>query len=223
MRIAFVGAGEIAVLTAKRLIAQEHVVIIIEKDIGTIESLSEQLDCSFLEGDGSNPDILKEVDPEVTDFLFCLSNSDQDNIIASLVGRSLGFKRVVTSIQNAAYEDICTELGLEDVILPTRTISRHLADMVRGEDAVEMTTVLRGEARLFSFTAHEEDEGAIAELGLPADTRAICLYRGEEFHVLDAESTVQQGDNVILLTVSDNLPELKGRWSAQQAGNSTGN
>ncbi|MEJ2690601.1 MAG: NAD-binding protein, partial [Deltaproteobacteria bacterium] len=45
-----------------------------------------------MQGDGSHPNILREVNPEQTDFLFCLTNNDQDNLIASLGGRSLGFK-----------------------------------------------------------------------------------------------------------------------------------
>ena len=67
--------------------------IIIESNPEKIEELSDILDCSFLNGDGSKPAILREVGPDQTDVLFCLSDSDQANLISSLVGRSLGFKR----------------------------------------------------------------------------------------------------------------------------------
>ena len=60
--------------------------------------------------------------------LFALTDNDQANILASLVGRSLGFKRVVTKIQDAELEHICKELGLEDIIVPSRTIGRFLAE-----------------------------------------------------------------------------------------------
>lgn len=218
MRIAFVGAGDLAVRTARTFIADGYEVVIIDKDRATIDSLAESMDCSFLEGDGSNPDILKEVGPKSTDFLFCLSNSDQDNILASLVGRSLGFKRVVTSIENTAFEDICTELGLTDTILPARTISRYLADMVKGGDTLELSTVLRGKARLFTFTAGTQDQGSVADLKLPADAKAVCLYRGEEFHLLEAKSPVREGDSVVVLTVSDRLAELRERWIPAKRG-----
>lgn len=92
-----------------------------------IEDLSDRLDCSFLNGDGSTPAILREVGPEQTDVLFCLTDSDQANLISGLVGRSLGFRRVILSIQDSEFEGICRELGLvEDTILPSRTISRYL-------------------------------------------------------------------------------------------------
>ena len=39
-----------------------------------IDELSDEMDCSFLQGDGSRPDILREVNPEQTDILFCLTD-----------------------------------------------------------------------------------------------------------------------------------------------------
>jgi trk system potassium uptake protein TrkA len=103
-------------------------VVIIEQDKERIDALTEEIDCGFLHGDGSKPAILREADPEGTQVLFALTGNDQANILASLVGRSLGFKRVVTKIEDPELEHICKELGLEDVIVPSRTIGRFLAE-----------------------------------------------------------------------------------------------
>jgi len=167
MRIAFVGAGEVTVKTAEYLIERGNEVVIIERDKKRIDELSEGLDCSFLHGDGSKPAILREVNPKETDVLFCLTDDDQDNLIASLVGRSLGFKRVITSIQDPEFEGICRELGLENTIVPSRTISRYLADMVMGLDILELSTIIKDEARFFTFVAGKGDAGTVGDLKLP--------------------------------------------------------
>ena len=151
MRIAFIGAGPATVMTAKVLIQENHEVIIIESNRDKIDRLSQELDCSFLHGDGGKPAVLLEVGPEQTDMLFCLSDNDQANLIAGLVGRSLGFTRVVTSIEDPDFEEICREVGLEETIVPARMISRHLQNMVQGLDSVELSTVLKDEARFFTF------------------------------------------------------------------------
>jgi len=217
MRVAFVGAGEITVKTAEILIDRGHKVVIIERDKSRIDELSDSLDCSFLHGDGSSPAVLKEVDPEGTDVLFCLTDKDQDNIIASLVGRSLGFLRLVTRVVNPEYESICLELGLTDTIVPSRTTSRFLADMVEGVDILELSTVLRGEARFFTFSAREEDAGPVSELDLPRHARVICLYRDGEFLLTDGDSRLAEGDDVVILTHSENLAALRERWEPAQA------
>lgn len=131
MRLAFIGATALTVKTAHALIEEGHEVIIIERDESRIKELGEQLDCAFLHGDGSKPDVLKEADPARTDILYCLTNHDQTNIIASLIARNLEVKRVVTMIEDEEFIPICEQLGLTDTIIPLRTISRHLIGLAK--------------------------------------------------------------------------------------------
>ena len=84
MKIVFIGASSLAVATAELLLKLDHEVIIIEKDKAVIDELIEQIDCVFVHGNGSKPAILKETDPGSIDILFCLTKSDEANLIASL-------------------------------------------------------------------------------------------------------------------------------------------
>jgi trk system potassium uptake protein len=222
MRIAFVGAGEIAVRTAELLIERGHEVVVIESDREKIQELSDALDCSFLHGDGSNPAILREVGPEQTDVLFCLTDSDQVNLISSLVGRSLGFKRVIPSIQDPEFEGICWELDLKDTILPSRTVSRYLADMVEGVDILELSTVIKGEARFFTFTVDKEKGISVADLDLPRNARVICYYRDGRFSLADDTTKLRKGDEMVVLAHSEVIGDLRERWNPKQGNNEGG-
>ncbi len=218
MRIVFIGADRTTVATARRLVDRGHEVIVVERNKQRIDELSETLDCGFIHGDGSRPDVLRETGPEQCDFLFCMSADDQDNIIASLVGESLGFKRVITSISEQQYDPICHELGLTDIINPSYTISRYLTDMVSGIDAFELASALKYSARLFTFVAKKEDAGKVEELKLPSDSQAICYYRDGTFHLASSASSLKEGDEVVVLTDESNLQELRERWSPKKAG-----
>ena len=156
MKAVFLGGGSLTLSTARVLLKRGHEIVLIERDKETIEAVSEELDCGFIHGDGSRPVILREADPPHTDVLYCLTNQDQTNIIASLVGRSLGFRRVVTKIDDPELEHICLELGLEDTIIPSRTIGIHLADLFEGRDRLAFSTMIRDEARVFSFVARAD-------------------------------------------------------------------
>jgi len=144
MRAVFIGAGELAIMTGRQLLGRGFEVIFIERDKTCIDELSAEMDAGFIHGDGSKPAILREANPSATDFLFSLTGNDQDNIIASLVGRSLGYQRVITRIADPSYEHICMELGLEDVVVPNYTISRYLADMCAGHNPLEISAVDQG-------------------------------------------------------------------------------
>jgi len=212
MRIVFSGANALTVMTARTLIKQGHEVIIIEVDKEKIDQISDELDCSFLHGDSAKPAILSQVDPKNSDILFCLTNSDQVNIITSLLGRSMGFKRVITSIKDTDLVQLCHELGLEDTIIPVWALSRYLDNMVHGLDTINLSTLLKEDARFFTFTAGEEDAICVSELGLPKDAKVIFYYRDNIFHFADDDTKLRKGDEIVLLTHSKNLPDFNERW-----------
>lgn len=216
MRIVFSGAGPMTVIAARAMIKQGHEIIIIEVDKEKIDRLSDELDCSFVQGDASKPAILSQVDPKDCDFLFCLTDSDQVNIITALLGRSMGFKRVVPSIEDDELQQLCGELELEDTIIPVRTMSQYLENMVRGLENIELSTFLKHDARLFTFFAGKKEANKISELDLPDQTQAVFFYRDDQFNFVNEETSLKKGDEVVILTHSKNLTDLNERWAPKQ-------
>jgi len=213
MRIILIGASPVAIALAKILLERDHEVVIVERDKEKIDALSNDLDLGFIHGDGGKPAILRQAGPRKEDFLFAVTNDDQANILASLVGRSLGFERVVTKIEDAEYEHVCHELGLNDTIVPDQTIAMTLADIISRQGTMDLASLLKNQARFFVFAAREEDAGPVSDLPLPKRTRVICIYRGEEFVLPDPDTAIERGDEVILITHADNLSALRERWS----------
>lgn len=217
MRIVIVGADDLGVATARRLIDRGHDAIMIESDKERIDALSDELDCGFLKGDGSKPAILREARPEKTDVLISVGPDDQYNILASLVGRSLGFGRIITKITDPEFQHICAELGLEETIVPNATIARTLADMAEGRQVFDASALVRGDLHFFSFVADEATAGAIAELSLPRQCKVIVLYRDGDYVLPDDDSLIEAGDQVVVLAGSHALDTLRERYGGQTA------
>ena len=214
MRAVFVGAGSLSVMTVRLLLERGHEAVLIERDKPRIDALSDELDCGFLHGDGSKPAVLREADPSETAILFCLTGDDQTNILSSLAGRSVGYERVVTKIGDPEFEHLSLELGLEDLIIPSRTIGRYLADMFEGRDHMELLATVKGDARIFSFVARKEEEKAIRDLQLPEKSRVMFLYRDEKFTLPEPEMQLREEDEVVLITHRDHVEELEQRWGS---------
>jgi trk system potassium uptake protein TrkA len=215
MRIVIVGTSAAGLATARLLIEHKHDVVIIEQEKSRIEELSEEFDCGFLQGDGARPKLLREAGPDDTDSLLCLTNDDQDNIIASLVGRSLGFKEVVTKISNPEYEHICAELRLDNTINADQVTARRLLDTVEGRGVVELSTVLRGDVRFFVISVTEQEAGPLSGLSLPEQTKVLYGYRKDELLLADGDTTLKAGDDLVLLTTSQHLQELQERGAKE--------
>jgi trk system potassium uptake protein TrkA len=211
MRIVIIGASAVGVATARLLVEHKHEVVIVEQDKQRIDDLGGELDCGFIHGDGSRPRILREAGPEASDALLCLSTDDQVNIIASLVGRSLGFGEIVTKISDQEFEHICTELGLDHTISADQVTARRLLDTVEGRAAVELSTVLRGDVRFFVITISKDEAGPVGDLELPEDTSILFGYRKDELIRPGKDLELKSGDDLVLLTNSRHLEELRGR------------
>ncbi|MGR9114943.1 MAG: potassium channel family protein [Gammaproteobacteria bacterium] len=213
MKVVFIGASSLAIATAELLLQVGHEAIIIENDKTVIDELMEKIDCVFVHGNGSRPAILKETDPGSIDILFCLTKSDEANIIASLVARSLGVKRVITRIEDPEFEHICIELGLSDTIIPTLTNARYLANIAAGRNILELSAVFRHNVRLFSFVADETNEGLVSDLDLPKQSRVIFFYRDNVFQPADSDTKLKKGDEIIVVTTTDEYEKLHEKLS----------
>jgi trk system potassium uptake protein TrkA len=215
--VVIVGAGGLGATAARALLPQGCEVVCVERDAERIDALSGELDCGFVHGDGTKPAILREVGPERTDVLLCLTGSDKENILASVVGRHLGFPRVVTKIEDPEFEHICVELGLEDVIIPDRAIARSLADLVAGRHSPELSALIRGEVRFFSFVLRDEEVRRVGDLALPGRTRLVGVSRGDAFLLPDDDDALEQGDEILVITDTENLPALRKRGAGARS------
>lgn len=63
MRIVILGAGQVGSFLARNL-SSAHDIVVIEKHKETVERLRELLDVMIIEGDGDNPEMLKEAEIE---------------------------------------------------------------------------------------------------------------------------------------------------------------
>ncbi len=213
MRIVFIGASNLTVTTAKIAIEKGHEVVIVELDQQKIDILSGELDCGFIQGDGSFPSILEEVSPENTDFLICFTDNDQDNIIASLVGQKMGFGEVITRIDNPDFDVICKQLKLEHVFNPDRQVADTLVDTIEGYKRARRTTELFGDLYFFKFLVTESTEKKLHALDLPKDTQVVCVTRVDEAYLSADLETLQENDSVTLITRQNHIETLTAKFA----------
>ena len=75
---------------------------------------------------------------------------------------------------------------------------------------------VRHGARFFTFVAGKNEADEIGELDLPAEARVIFVYRNEQLHFVDDKTDLKKGDEVVVLTLTDNLKELQKCWEPKQ-------
>ncbi|MCR8549479.1 NAD-binding protein [Salipiger sp. P9] len=201
MRVVIVGASRFGTSTAQELLANGHEVVLVDEKPERLKAAREHLDCGMVEGDGSLPTVQRDAFGDHADALVLLTNMDDVNILAAVVGRSVGFPRVVPQIVRPELLSVCEELGLTDLITPHAMVARSIVRVVEGgADAALDLRHFKG-VQVLGYRIGKRCHGWTAsDFELPEQARIIGLARGEEGEdfVFDIEE-LREGDRLILV------------------------
>jgi trk system potassium uptake protein TrkA len=212
MRIVIVGASRFGIATARELTDAGHEVVLVDRDGDKLERLAEELDCGFLEGDGSLPSILRDAYGDGADALVLLTNVDDVNILAALVGRSVGYPRVVPQIVRGQLLAVCEELGLENLITPHATVARSIMRSLedRSDAALDLRTHSGFDVLGYRVTGRQAGS-TLSDIDLPEGARPIAVTRDGENHLVTDAMQLRQRDLLIVAvaeTAQDQMDRL---------------
>ncbi len=218
MRIVIVGASEIGLSTARHMMEHGHEVVVVDKDRERLDEVGDMLDCGLIVGDGTKPGILKEAMNSSDNVLIAVTDFDQDNILSALIGRSVGFDKVIPQISQTDHRTICDELGLEFAIAPHETIARRLVDLIENRDALRADAALEGDARLFGLVIRKDSAvTALDDIALPEDSRIVCVFRNKTYRLPDRSGALETDDRVLILTNDQGYDALQDTYGVAKA------
>ncbi len=93
MRVVIIGAGEVGFHVAKSLSELDYDIAVIDTDPVKCQRANEHLDVIVIEGNGSDAQVLKNANVDDADYVFCVTSSDETNLIASMQSHNLGAKK----------------------------------------------------------------------------------------------------------------------------------
>jgi trk system potassium uptake protein TrkA len=103
MRVIIVGAGEVGYHIARFLSLESIDVVVIDKDKDKLRRVIEDLDVAVVEGEGGGPSTLKMAEADNADILLAVTDSDETNMIACLLGKVFNIPRKIARIRNPEY------------------------------------------------------------------------------------------------------------------------
>ncbi|WP_208351395.1 potassium channel family protein [Pseudaestuariivita rosea] len=200
MRIVIVGGSQFGVATAEKFIDGGHDVVLIDQSRERLDQLSDRLDCGMIQGDGTLPTIMRDVFQSDKDVLIALTNESEDNILSCLVGRSVGFGRVIPQIITADLLAVCEELGLSDAITPHATVADSIVSSIVDEADTEPAVKLHNDLRLVSHCVTSKIDGqTLADLDISDETRIIAHIRDTDEKLPDPDIKLAKGDHILFV------------------------
>ena len=203
-RVVIAGGGNIGVRLALAL-ERTNQVKIIERDPRRARQISEQLNKAIvLVGDAADEELLLEENIDNVDVFCGLTNSEEANILSSMLAKRLGAHKVMALINRASYVDLVEAGSIDIAISPQQiTIGSLLAHVRRG-DVVKVHSLRRGAAEAIEAIAHGEKGDsqvvgrAIQDIDLPKGAAIVAMVRGEQVIIAHHDTVIESDDHVIL-------------------------
>ncbi|TCT19289.1 Trk system potassium transporter TrkA [Thiobaca trueperi] len=183
-RILIAGGGNIGSRLAGA--AQDrYQVKLIELDELRAKGLGATLDRTLvLHGDATDEKLLAAENIDEMDFFLALTNDDENNIMAALLAKSLGARRVLALINRRAYADLLQADRIDIAISPAQISIGSLLAHVRRGDVAAVHSLRRGAAEALEFVVHGDRSTSkvvgrrICELDLPRGATIGAVVRG---------------------------------------------
>ena len=117
MYVLIVGAGKIGVLLARRLLAAEHEVTVIDSDSTRCAAVDDELGSISVLGDGTEAGILARAGANRADVFIAATGRDDDNMVACQLARHrFGASRTVSLVNIPDHETLFNRLGIDVTI-----------------------------------------------------------------------------------------------------------
>ena len=162
MKAIIIGAGEVGFQLSKVLLAENYDVVAIDKSQVACDRLAETLDLMTLCGSGSTPSLLETAGISDTDLLIAVTNSDETNILASLIAKQCGVKNKIARVSNSTNFDdnnIITrdDLGIDHTINSERLCAAEFIRILRSAEAREVVDFADGKIQLIAFNIESDN------------------------------------------------------------------
>ncbi len=203
-RVVIAGGGNIGVRLALAL-EQTNQVKIIERDPKRARHISERLNKAIvLVGDAADEELLLEENIDNVDVFCGLTNSEEANILSSMLAKRLGANKVMALINRASYVDLVEASTIDVAISPQQVTIGSLLAHVRRGDVVKVHSLRRGAAEAIEAIAHgTADESRVVgrkleDIDLPKGASIVTLVRNGQVIIAHHDTVIETDDHVIL-------------------------
>lgn len=203
------GGGKVGMRLARSLSGEVRVKIV-EASRKRCEYLAGELpgDIMVLQGDSTDEDLLIEERVGEMDLFIALTSDDEDNILAAMLAKRLGARRVIALINRRIYAEMMQGSAIDIALSPAQTVIGELLVHVRRGDVAAVHSLRRGAAEAIEGIARGDQRTSrlvgrrIDAIELPSGARFGAIVRGKDaqcevlmpYH----DQVIQEGDHVII-------------------------
>ena len=211
-RVMIAGGGKVGLRLARQM-KDDLQVKIIETNRQRCDYLASQLpsEVLVLHGDSTDEELMGEENVQDMDLFVALTSDDEDNILACLLAKKMGARRVLALINRKAYAELVQGTQIDIAISPSQAVIGELLAYVRRGDVEAVHSLRRGAAEALEGIVRGDRKTCrmagrrVEEIGLPPGAQVGAIVRG--LHRPDGSEAGEDAKPQVLMAHHDTVIE----------------
>lgn len=213
MYIIIGGGGDVGYYLTKSLLDEGHEVLLLDKDIGRVQFLSETLGQSVVRGDACEARTMDEVGAARADVVIAVTGEDEDNlVICQVAKRRFKVARTIARLNNPSHEVLFQKLGIDVTVSPTKAILSLIESELPGYTFVPLMTLRRAGLEIVEMHVPSDSPivgKTLGTINLPRSSNVALIIRGKDFIFPNADTNILSGDEVYALVNREGEESLR--------------
>ncbi|MFC7165412.1 Trk system potassium transporter TrkA [Halospeciosus flavus] len=215
--VVIVGGSSVGALTARLLADRGFSPRLVEQDPERARELAEELsETTVLEHDATDEDFLEREHVGDADLVVSALDSDERNLLVSLLTKRMGAERTVAVVDDGAYVDLFEAVGVDVAVNPREVTAEEITRFTRERRMENVAIVEPGEAEVLEVEIDAESVLAgrsirEAAADLPEGFVVGAITRGGDFITPRGDTVVQEGDHVVAFVRADAIDDVTAK------------
>jgi len=215
--VVVVGGSEIGYHVARLLEERGFRPRLIEQDAERARDLAEQLPgTEVMESDATNVEFLEREHVGDADVVVSTLDSDEKNLLVSLLADRLGVERTIAIIDTPEYVNLFETVGIDIGVSPRSVVAEEISRFTLDDNTEKVAFVESDKAEVLEI---EIDDGSVltgrpikeSVRDLPDGVVIGALVRDGELVTPRGDTVVEPGDHVVVFSAMDVVDDVVSR------------
>lgn len=204
-RVMIIGGGVVGFYLAQLLENTRLNVKIIEKGRHRSEMVADNLQKALvLRGDGSDLNLLKEEGVGEMDVVISVTDSDEKNLLCSLMAKQLGAKKVIVRADHFDYVPLFEMVGVDRAVSPREATVNEVLKLTMGTGIEALTTIEGEKAEIIEYTVSSKSRVTgklLKDVKFPDDSLVSMVVHGGVTIIPRGNYRIREGDHLLVFSL----------------------
>jgi len=218
--VTIIGGGDVGRRLAENLDRAPNITLrLIESDQARGELLAARLKHALvLHGDGTDLALLEAEQIGQSDVLVSVIDNDERNLLASLLGRQLGVRKIITRVSKPANLRLFERVGIDVALSARGAAVAAILHHIQGGKAHLLAVLEEGQGKVLELVVPAGfPPRALRDLEAPSESIVGAILRDDLAIVPRGQDVIRPGDHVLVVTTADSEDQVRDYFATQPA------